>query len=265
MPDERPTAVAGLFYPDDPDVLKRSLARYLDGDGEDGVEPVYSDFKALIVPHAGYDFSGPVAGRIYRQLRRRAGAITRVVLLGPSHRVPLRGMAIPSSNAFDSPLGPVELDTAALEAVAGMPQVEVNDRAHALEHSLEVQVPFLQATLGKFSLVPIVVGVCDEASVAAVLEKLWGGGETLIVVSSDLSHYHSWNEARFLDNRTASHVLDLEPVLGGEDACGAYAINGLLVACRDHGLSGDLVALANSGDTSGGRDRVVGYGAFGFH
>jgi len=265
MPDERPTAVAGLFYPDDSEVLERSLEHYLRDNDAEGVSSVYSDFKALIVPHAGYDYSGPVAGKIYRQLRRRAGVISRVVLMGPSHRVPLHGMAIPSSRAFDSPLGPVDLDTGALSLLAGMPQVEVNDRAHALEHSLEVQIPFLQATLGRFALVPIVVGVCDEQSVADVLEELWGGEETLVVISSDLSHYHSWNDARFLDNRTASHVLDLEPVLGGEDACGAYAINGLLVVCRHHGLKGDLVALANSGDTAGGRDRVVGYGAFGFH
>ena len=265
MSDERPTAVAGLFYPDDPVILRRALARYLDTEGGMEPAPAPSGFKALIVPHAGYDYSGPVAGKVYRQLRQRADSISRVVLLGPSHRVPLRGMAIPSSTCFATPLGPVRLDQSALATVAGLPGVVVDDRAHAMEHSLEVQLPFLKAVLGDFELVPIVIGLCEGESVASLLEALWGGDETLIVVSSDLSHYHDWEEARNWDDRTARHVLKLEPVLDGEDACGCYAINGLLLACRRHGLNGSLIALANSGDTAGGRDRVVGYGAFGFN
>lgn len=265
MPDERPTAVSGFFYPDDPVLLKQSLARYLEAEDGDEPAPPPTGFKAIIVPHAGYDYSGPVAGKVFRQLRQRADNISRVVLLGPSHRVPLRGMAIPASTRFATPLGPVPLDRSALATVAGLPEVVVSDRAHAMEHSLEVQLPFLKAVLGDFELVPVVIGLCERESVARVLEMLWGGDETLIVVSSDLSHYHNWDEARIRDNRTAQHVLKLEAVLDGEDACGCYAINGLLLACRHHGLSGNLVALANSGDTAGGRDRVVGYGAFGFN
>lgn len=258
---ERPTAVAGLFYPGDPAILSAEVERYL----TDADDPAEADFKALIVPHAGYRYSGAVAGVVYRQLRRRSSVIHRVLLLGPSHRVPVRGMAIPSVTAFTSPLGDIPLDTEALKKLSSLPDVSVDDRAHALEHSLEVQLPFLQRTLESFSLIPVVVGQSEPEAVARVINLLWGRDETLIVVSSDLSHYHAWTDARDLDRHTADLVVALEPALSGEDACGCRAINGLLLVARERGLKADVLALANSGDTAGSLDRVVGYGAFGFH
>ena len=258
---ERPTAVAGLFYPEDPAILSAEVERYLT-DADDFAD---ADFKALIVPHAGYRYSGAVAGAVYRNLRRRSSVINRVLLLGPSHRVPLHGMAIPSVTGFSSPLGDIALDADALKKLSRLPDVSVDDRAHALEHSLEVQLPFLQRTLKSFSLIPVVVGQSDSEAVARVINLMWGGDETLIVVSSDLSHYHSWREAQVLDRRTADLVLAMEPVLGGDDACGCHAINGLLTVARERGMTAELRMLANSGDTAGSLDRVVGYGAFGFH
>ena len=258
----RPAAVAGSFYPGDAASLAAEIASYL-ADAPPAARLARAP-KAIIAPHAGYMYSGPIAGSIYARLAPLRGQVKRVVLAGPAHRVYVNGAAIPSTHAFDSPLGPVALDTEALGRLQKLPFVEVSDRAHALEHSLEVHLPFLQAVLGEFKLVPIVVGDASPEEAAQLLDALWGGPETLIVVSSDLSHYHPYDVARACDRRTADAVLRLEPRLVPEEACGAAPINGLLAAARRRQLSPELVDLRNSGDTAGDRNRVVGYAAFAF-
>jgi len=259
----RPAAVAGSFYPGDPSALSVEVATYL-AQAEAGASGRAAP-KAIIAPHAGYVYSGPVAASIYARLKRLAGRITRVVLAGPAHRVFVRGAAVPDVEAFDSPLGPVTLDREAIARLRALPFVTVSGRAHALEHSLEVQLPFLQSVLGTFSLVPVVVGDATPEEMARLFEVLWGGDETLVVVSSDLSHYHPYDVARAVDRKTADAILRLEAELEPEEACGAAPVNGLLEVARRRGLSAELVDLRNSGDTAGGRDRVVGYGAFAFH
>ena len=263
MSATRPTAVSGMFYPGEAAALAAEVTSYLAAVRAPaaGVPPP----KAIIAPHAGYIYSGPIAASIYARLAPLRGKVTRVVLAGPAHRVYVRGAAVPSVAAFASPLGDVTLDAPALAALRRLPFVEVNDRAHAQEHSLEVHIPFLQSILGGFSLVPIVVGDCTPQQVASLYELLWGGDETLIVVSSDLSHYHSYEVARATDAKTARAILDLRDSLDPEEACGAAPINGLLRAARARGLVAEQVDLRNSGDTAGDRHRVVGYGAFAFH
>ena len=220
--------------------------------------------KAIIAPHAGYMYSGAIAGSIYARLAPLAGVVTRVVLAGPAHRVYVTGAAIPSVEGFASPLGTVALDTQALAKLRALPFVEVSDAAHAREHSLEVHLPFLQSVLGSFSLVPVVVGDASPDEMALLFATVWGGRETLLVVSSDLSHYLPYQSARGRDRDTARAIVELQATLVPEEACGAAPINGLLRAARDRGLIAELVDLRNSGDTAGGTDRVVGYGAFAF-
>ena len=220
--------------------------------------------KALIVPHAGYVYSGGVAAEAYDRLRPARGIVRRVVLLGPCHRVPVRGLALPEAAAFDTPLGRVPVDREAVASIAGMPQVVVSSAVHAEEHALEVQLPFLQRVLGEFSLVPLAVGTATPSEVAAVIEKLWGGEETLILISSDLSHYHAYDEAGAIDRVTAQAILDFSTDIDHEQACGATPVAGMLLAARHHCLRAELLDLRNSGDTAGGRTRVVGYGAFAF-
>ncbi|MGZ5038074.1 MAG: AmmeMemoRadiSam system protein B [Usitatibacter sp.] len=258
----RPAAVAGSFYPGDPSALAAEVAAYL----AEAPAPRAPERppKAIIAPHAGYMYSGPIAASIYARLAPLRGVVRRVVLAGPAHRVYVRGAAIPSVGAFASPLGDVALDREALAALRALDFVEVSDRAHALEHSLEVHLPFLQSVLGDFALVPIVVGDASPGQAARIFEMLWGGDETLIVVSSDLSHYLPYDSARGRDRDTARAILGLDATLVPEEACGAAPINGLLQAARGHGLSAEMVDLRNSGDTAGGLDRVVGYGAFAF-
>jgi len=263
MPAIRPAAVAGTFYPGEASALAAEVAAYL-AEARPGPNGAPAP-KAIIAPHAGYMYSGAIAASIYARLAPLRGRVTRVVLAGPAHRVYVPGVAIPAADAFASPLGTVALDEAALEDLRALPFVEVSDRAHALEHSLEVHVPFLQAALGPLRLVPVVVGDANPSEVAALLDRLWGGDETLIVVSSDLSHYLPYEAARARDRGTAEAILNLEPTLLPEEACGAAPINGLLVAARRRGLRAQLVDLRNSGDTAGDRSRVVGYGAFAFH
>jgi hypothetical protein len=256
----RPAAMAGSFYPGESSALAAEVAGYLaDASGAGHVAP-----KAIIAPHAGYMYSGAIAGSIYARLSPLAGKVARVVLAGPAHRVYVSGAAVPSAEAFASPLGTVPLDTAAIAALRALSFVEVNDAAHAREHSLEVHLPFLQAMLGSFRLVPIVVGEAGPDEMAELFETVWGGRETLIVVSSDLSHYLPYESARGRDRDTARAIVGLEATLVPEEACGAAPINGLLRAARRHGLAGELVDLRNSGDTAGDRSRVVGYGAFAF-
>jgi AmmeMemoRadiSam system protein B len=263
MPAIRPAAVSGSFYPGEAAALASEVAAYL-AEAPATREP-RTPPKAIIAPHAGYMYSGPIAASIYARLAPLRGIVRRVVLAGPAHRVYVSGAAIPSVEGFASPLGTVELDREALALLRRLPFVEVSDRAHALEHSLEVHLPFLQSVLGRFSLVPIVVGDASPAEVARIYDALWGGDETLIVVSSDLSHYLPYDDACRQDRATAGAILQMEARLVPEEACGAAPINGLLAAARARALQPELVELRNSGDTAGGRDRVVGYGAFAFH
>jgi AmmeMemoRadiSam system protein B/AmmeMemoRadiSam system protein A len=255
----RPPAVAGLFYSEEPVVLRREVQRFLAMAPAAG--PAQSTPKALIAPHAGYIYSGPVAGHAYARLAPLAGRIRRVVLLGPVHRVPVRGLAVPTCAQFETPLGAIEIDRAALAQIADLPQVVASDRAHAPEHSLEVQLPFLQQVLGRFALVPLAVGEATADEVAEVLARLWGGPETLVVVSSDLSHYLPYEAARTVDRATVEAMLALAPTLDHAHACGATAVNGLLAYARRHRLRVELLDLRNSGDTAGDRSRVVGYAA----
>jgi AmmeMemoRadiSam system protein B len=255
----RPAAVAGLFYPGDASGLSASLRSCLGKAGEIAEAP-----KAIIVPHAGYVYSGPIAGSAYARLFSLKGRISRVVLLGPTHRAAVRGLALPAARIFATPLGEVSVDEAACVTAARLPQVVESDAAHRLEHSLEVQLPFLQVALGDFRLVPFAVGDATAAEVAEVLELLWGGEETLIVISSDLSHYLPYRDAQAVDRHTADDILALRPVVHAQ-ACGATPINGLLLAAGCRGLEVSLLDLRNSGDTAGDRDRVVGYASFAFH
>lgn len=262
MPAVRPAAVAGSFYPGDASALAAEVAAYLAEASSGRTMPRAP--KAIIAPHAGYMYSGAIAASIYARLAPLAGIVRRVVLAGPAHRVYVPGAAVPAAQAFASPLGPVPLDLEALDVLRSLEFVEVSDRAHALEHSLEVHLPFLQSVLGSFSLVPVVVGEATPQEMALLFDSLWGGRETLIVVSSDLSHYLPYDSARGRDRDTARAILDLDARLAPEEACGAAPINGLLEAARRHRMTAEMVDLRNSGDTAGGLDRVVGYGAFAF-
>ncbi len=257
----RQPAVSGLFYPDDPETLRRDIAEFLaEAPSQEGELP-----KAIIVPHAGYIYSGPVAASVYARLARGRDSIERVVLLGPSHRVPFYGLAATGAASYRTPLGDIPIDQPSLERVLELPQVVKLDAAHTNEHSLEVQLPFLQLLLDHFELVPLVVGDASADEVAEVLERLWGGPETLIVISSDLSHYHDYATAQRMDRATSESIVSLHPEqLGYEDACGRIPVSGLLLLARQRGLQGELIDLRNSGDTAGDKLRVVGYGAYAF-
>jgi len=256
----RPPAVAGLFYPAERQLLAASVERFLEG-----VEAARDmRARAVIAPHAGYVYSGAIAAHAYAAIAPWRGVARRVVVAGPAHRVSVAGIAVPSVHAFATPLGRVPLDRAALERLRGLPGVEVSDRAHAQEHCIEVQLPFLQMLLGDFELVPMVVGDASPAEVAAALEAVWEEPHTLVVVSSDLSHYLPWSAARTRDAQTAGTIARMEATLDPADACGAAPINGLLRLARQRGLAARVLDVRNSGDTAGDRDRVVGYGAFEF-
>jgi len=254
----RPAAVAGMFYPGDARELSRDVGMMLAGAKTPELRP-----KALIAPHAGYIYSGAVAASAYALLKPISDNIRRVVLLGPTHRIAVRGLALPGADAFDTPLGRVGIDLDAARLIAGLPQVSLSPQAHAQEHSLEVHLPFLQSILPDFSLLPLAVGMASPEEVAEVLDALWGGEETLIVISSDLSHYLPYPVARKVDADTVDAILHGHPVTH-EQACGGTPVNGLLLAARRHHLTPHLLDLRNSGDTAGSRDRVVGYAAFAF-
>jgi len=256
----RPAAVAGMFYPGNAPQLALEVGELLDG--VENVEPKIGFPKALIVPHAGYVYSGPVAAHAYDELAAARGIVKRVVLIGPAHFVAGRGLALPECELFETPLGRVRLDGEAIAALADLKQVVRSATAHAQEHSLEVQLPFLQKVLGDFTLVPIAAGAALTEEVMQVITRLWGGPETLFVISTDLSHYHSYDEAQRIDGATLARIESLAVDLNYEEACGATGLNGLLAVARAKGMSIRRLAACNSGDTAGSRARVVGYSSF---
>jgi MEMO1 family protein len=279
----RPAAVAGLFYPDDPVALRSTVISLLAARSHGAAgAPARRPPKAVIAPHAGYSYSGPIAASAFAALASGAASaagaagaagvagdasapkVRRVVLLGPSHQVPLRGLGLPGAERFATPLGMVPVDLEAAAAVDRLPQVAVRPDAHAAEHSLEVELPFLQVMLGPFEVLPLVVGQAGAEEVAEVLELVWGGDDTVLVISSDLSHYLPAAAAERMDRETAAQILALAGPLTSRQACGAVPVNGLLAAARRQGLVPRQLDLRHSGDTSGDRSRVVGYGAWAF-
>jgi hypothetical protein len=261
----RPAAVAGVFYPGDADALRTTIVGLLADAHRGGAQaptPIRAP-KAIIVPHAGYVYSGEIAAKGYDRLLPDAEHISRIVLMGPAHRVYVQGLAVPSTAAFATPLGTLAVDQTAIAALADLPQVVVSDEAHALEHSLEVQLPFLQRVAPKAKIVPFAIGAATAADVAEVIARLWGGPETRFVISSDLSHYQPYAAAQRCDGATAALIEKLEGErISHDQACGAPAIAGILARARAEGLAIERLDLRNSGDTAGPRDRVVGYGAW---
>ena len=261
----RPPAVAGLFYPDDPDMLRDIIGTYISAVPTHAKPDRVPTPKAVIVPHAGYVYSGQAAAQALSRFAPDSALITRIVLMGPCHGVAVQGLAAPKADAFATPLGTIPIDRSAINTVASMSFVTIDDAPHAEEHSLEVQLPLLQTVFGDFTLVPFAVGSATNDQVAAVLETLWGGPETRIVISSDLSHFLTQEQATSLDEQTAQSIelLDWQS-LSYDHACGRIPISGLLTAAGRHNLSAERIALLTSADTAGSPDRVVGYGAWAF-
>ncbi|MEQ1528631.1 MAG: AmmeMemoRadiSam system protein B [Methylococcales bacterium] len=254
----RQPAVAGTFYPANALQLHVMLSEYLADAATDAKVP-----KAIIAPHAGYIYSGPIAASAYARLIPAKNLITRVILIGPSHRVGFRGLAVSRAETFTTPLGDVAVDQAAVALIEQLPFVEYLEKAHTLEHCLEVHLPFLQEVLLKFKIVPIVVGDASPEQVGQVIETLWGGPETLLVISSDLSHYHDYSTAKQLDELTSARIEHKQlELLNFDSACGKIPISGLLKVARDKSLTIKTIDLRNSGDTGGDKSRVVGYGAY---
>jgi len=260
----RPPAVAGAFYPDDSVTLQNVVRQMLEGASQRGQRSLTTMPKAIIVPHAGYIYSGPIAASVYTQLEPFRDTITRIVLLGPSHRIAFRGLATSSAEAYATPLGNIMIDQAAIASISILPQIIQLDAAHRDEHSLEVQLPFLQTVLNpEFTLIPLVVGDASADEVADVLEALWGGPETLIVISTDLSHFHDYETAATRDQITSDAIETFAPEkISGEDACGCRPLNGLLTIAKQKQLIIKRLDMCNSGDTAGPRDSVVGYAAY---
>lgn len=258
----RPAAVAGTFYSDDPDQLRADILYYLKGASRN----VNTSPKAIIAPHAGYVYSGSVAASAYAQLEPLVEKIKHVILLGPAHRLAFRGIATPDADIFATPLGQVKINRTLCQAAEQFDFVQPIPAAHAQEHSLEVQLPFLQTLLADFDLTPLLVGDCSADNVARLLDTLWGGDETLIVISTDLSHYHNYEVARRLDAITSRAIEQLQPDnISHESACGRTPLNGLLTLAKQKQLQINTLDLRNSGDTAGSKDRVVGYGAYAVH
>ncbi len=259
----RPPAVAGSFYQGHKQTLINDVDELLTTARSSFTETQITP-KAIIVPHAGYIYSGPVAASAYATLTPLRHTIKRVILLGPVHRFPVHGLALPGVDVFATPLGEIEIDQNAVTAIKDMPQVVESVAAHEQEHSLEVQLPFLQSVLENFKLLPLAVGDATAQQVAEVLEVLWGGPETLIVISSDLSHFLPYQTAQVVDAQTVQNILNLSSQIKHEQACGGTPVNGLMLAARHHQLQPHLLDLRNSGDTAGDKDRVVGYASFAF-
>jgi AmmeMemoRadiSam system protein B len=255
----RPPAAAGLYYPRDPEGLRHALQTLL---GRVAATAQRLP-KALVVPHAGYAYSGEVAASAYRTLsQEEAARIRHVVLLGPSHRVKMHGLALPSCDGFATPCGTVPINAPARQRLRELGLAGIADAPHALEHSLEVQLPFLQMLLGDFDLLPIAVGIAPPAQVGRALEAVWGGPETLVIVTSDLSHHHTRLEAQSIDRATARRITERCSDLSDTEACGADALNGLAEVARQRGLQVELLDRRTSGDAAGEGQRVVGYGSF---
>lgn len=255
----RQPAVAGAFYAGNKQTLADDIEAFLDAATS---ATGHATPKAIIVPHAGYIYSGQTAAIAYARLIPGRKTIKRVILLGPVHRVPVRGLALSGAHTFATPLGEIELDQDAIALLADLDQVVLSHAAHAQEHSLEVQLPFLQTVLDDFKLVPLAVGDATSAEVAEVLDALWGGPETVIVVSSDLSHYLPYDLAQAVDQETVQNILSLKGSLTHQQACGGTPANGLILAARRRRLKPELLDLCNSGDTAGDKSRVVGYASF---
>lgn len=253
-------AVAGIFYPAEPEALQRQVREFIDAARHvTGAAP-----KALIAPHAGYIYSGPIAGSAYASLGNAAD-IHRVILLAPAHRVAFRGIAYSSASHFKTPLGLIPVDRQVLEKIAQKPPLHLNDAAFREEHSIEVHLPFLQEVLEDFSIVPLLVGDTSPEQVAKVLEQVWDDPQNLVVISSDLSHYLDYATATEMDQQTSRAIEALRPEdLTYHSACGKTPVSGLLLIAKKHGLKARTVDLRNSGDTAGSHDRVVGYGAYVF-
>ena len=259
----RMPAVAGTFYPGSSMTLDSSIDDYL---AQADNQPPPGRPIGMIVPHAGYIYSGPIAASGYAQLIPYADTISRVVLLGPSHRVPLLGIASSSKDAFETPLGNIPLDREVISRLNQLPVVNEYDEAHLWEHSLEVQLPFLQKVLKQFKLVPLVIGQVDDEQVSNVIESFWQDKHTLILISSDLSHYLDYQQARQCDKATCEAIESLKPQnINYEQACGRSGIAGMLLSARKHHLKVRTLDLRNSGDTAGDKDRVVGYGCWIFY
>ena len=262
MSQIRQPAVAGMFYPADKESLENDIQHYIEeANYEIDVIP-----KAIIVPHAGYIYSGPIAATAYKQIIPFKDKINRVVLLGPSHRVAFNGLAVPKSDIFNTPLGNITIDQESIRLISNLPQVSISEQAHREEHSLEVQLPFLQEILGDFLLTPLVVGNANRHDVAEVIAKLWPDEHTLIVISTDLSHYHEYNEAKQIDQYTSNAIKNLKPdLIDYDNACGRNGLLGLMTVAEEKNLAIDVLDLRNSGDTAGDKNRVVGYGAYVVH
>lgn len=257
----RPLAVAGSFYPAKADALRAMIAPWLDVVGA----PAGPAPKAVIAPHAGYIYSGALAGACHRLFLPDADRISRVVLIGPAHRVGFRGIALSTADQWATPLGAITLDRAGMAALSGQSMVGALDAAHGPDHALEVHLPFLRMVLPEARLIPCLVGQVEVDAVAAVLERLWGQDETRIVISSDLSHYLGYHEARALDQTTAAAIEAMDgAAIAPGGACGRLPIAGFLTVARARGLRAGRVGLMNSGDTAGGKDKVVGYGGWRF-
>ena len=258
----RQPAVAGMFYPADKQSLKDDIQQYLEqANVELKIRP-----KAIVVPHAGYIYSGPIAATAFKQIIPYKDKIKRVVLFGPSHHVAFTGLAVPESDVFKTPLGNIQVDQKGIQLLSDLPQVIVLDQAHREEHSLEVELPFLQEILDEFTIIPLVVGDAERHEVAEVINRLWGDEHTLIVISTDLSHYHDYNEAKQLDRATSDAIVNLKPdLIGYEDACGRNGLQGMMTVAEEKNLSIEILDLRNSGDTAGDKGRVVGYGAYVIH
>ncbi|KLV08902.1 dioxygenase [Photobacterium aquae] len=252
----RPPAVAGRFYPHSPEQLQGQLNQWLDTP----VPSCRSSIRAIIVPHAGYIFSGEVAAQAYREIKMQAAHIRKVILIGPSHRYYFKGCAVPDAEYFATPLGKIKIDRQSIEILREMNDIEVSDQVHAQEHSLEVQLPFLQSCLHDFTLLPLLTSNVSSGTVATLLDQLWRDEDCLLVISSDLSHFHNYDQACSLDNATCSLIESFEPVLTPEQACGSTGINTLLLLAKQRGYQLTRKTLINSGDTQAGdKERVVGY------
>jgi AmmeMemoRadiSam system protein B len=254
----RQPAVAGTFYPANPQQLHQMLDHFLND-----AETAEKVPKAIIVPHAGYIYSGPVAATAYARLKKAHALINRVVIIGPSHRVAFKGLALSRAQTFNTPLGSILVDQEAVQALVQLPFVEYIEQAHTHEHSLEVHLPFLQEMLDDFKIIPIVAGEASPEQVSQIINILWGGEETLIVISSDLSHYHDYGTAQQLDRSTSDAIEQLQyEQLAFDSACGKVPVSGLLKLAREKSLAVKTIDLRNSGDTAGDKNRVVGYGAY---